>query len=78
MYTTPGFANRAALKAAVESGAEVRYFCPSCPDVEAPRDGILTMEGRHVLRTWKRGMRRWRTPWQAAVEVRDGLIVRVL
>jgi hypothetical protein len=66
MYTTINFKNKKALKEAVKAGQRITLFAPG---FGAPKDnGTEYVEGPHYPEPHK---------WYAAVEVKDGVVIKV-
>ena len=67
MYVSPNCKTKKELKDRVASGARVEIFSPG--PFPAPREGTATVEGPHYPAPHK---------WAARVEIKDGLVTRVL
>lgn len=67
MYVSPNFKTKKALKEAVAKGERVEVFSPG--PFPAKQDGRETIEGPHYPEPHR---------WYAQVEVRDGIVVRVV
>lgn len=67
MYVNPNFTTKKALKDAVAAGEEVEVFSPG--PFPARSNGIEHVEGPHHPQPHR---------WYAKVEVRHGLVVKVL
>lgn len=67
MYTVENYRTKKALRQAVAAGEEVRLFAPGLGE---PRtDGMETVEGPHFPAAHS---------WYARVQMRDGLVVKVI
>jgi hypothetical protein len=67
MYVEPNFPTKKAFKDAVKQGQTVTVFSPSPFPIE--RDGIEFIEGPHYPQPHS---------WYARVEVKDGIVVKVV
>lgn len=67
MYVHPNFPSKKALKAAVKAGERVTVSSPG--PFPAKRDGIEYIEGPHYPQPHT---------WYAQVEVKDGIVVKVV
>jgi hypothetical protein len=67
MYVDPNFKNKKALKAAVAAGERVEVFSPG--PFPAKQNGRETIEGPHYPAPHS---------FYAVVEVKDGLVVKVV
>ena len=67
MYVTPNFKSKKALRAAVEGDILVQVFSPG--PFPANRDGTEFVEGPHYPEPHR---------WYAEVEVKNGLVTKVL
>jgi hypothetical protein len=67
MYVEPNYRTKKALKDAVAAGEQVRVFSPG--PFPANLNGRETVEGPHYPEPHK---------WYAQVQVRDGLVVKVV
>lgn len=67
MYVNPNFKSKKALREAVDAGKAVSVFSPG--PFPARENGIETVEGPHYPEPHR---------WYARVEVKDGLVVKVL
>lgn len=67
MYVDPNFTTKKQLKEAVAAGKSVEVFSPG--PFPAPRDGKTSVEGPHYPKPHS---------WYAQVEVKDGLVVKVI
>jgi len=66
-YVDPNFKSKKALKAAVAAGESVAVFSPG--PFPVARDGKMSVEGPHYPAPHT---------WYSVVEVRDGLVVKVI
>lgn len=66
MYVNPNFKTKKALRGAVAAGEPVAIWSPG--PFPAPQDGKATVEGPHYPEPHR---------WYAAVEVKDGIVVKV-
>ena len=69
MYATTNFTSKKALKDAIKAGKEVGIFAPVHAVQGPPRDGIAYLEGPHYPEPHR---------WYAKVELKDGVIVKVV
>lgn len=67
MYVSPNYRTKKALKEAVASGEVVQVFSPG--PFPAKQDGRESVEGPHYPEPHR---------WYAQVEVKDGLVVKVV
>jgi hypothetical protein len=67
MYVDPNFRTKKALREALASGETVRVFSPG--PFPAKANGTESVEGPHYPKPHT---------WYARVQVRDGLVVRVI
>jgi hypothetical protein len=67
MYVSPNFKTKKALKEAVASGKQVSIYSPG--PFPAKTDGVEFVEGPHFPEPHK---------WYAKVEVKQGMVTRVL
>ena len=67
MYVNPNFKTKKELRAAVADGKEVSIFSPG--PFPAPSNGKATIEGPHYPQPHV---------WYANVEIKNGLVVKVL
>lgn len=67
MYVNPNFKTKKALKDAVKAGQRVTVFSPG--PFPAKKEGRESIEGPHYPEPHK---------WYASVEVKDGVVVKVL
>lgn len=67
MYVDPNFKNKKELKEAVAAGRKVTVFSPG--PFPAPKSGTTSVEGPHYPQPHK---------WYARVEVKDGVVVKVI
>lgn len=67
MYVNPNFPSKKALKAAVAAGESVEVFSPG--PFPAKQDGRMSVEGPHYPKPHS---------WYAVVEVKDGLVTKVV
>lgn len=67
MYVSPNFTSKKALKAAVAAGELVEVFSPG--PFPAKQNGRESVEGPHYPAPHS---------WYAQVEVKDGLVVKVV
>ena len=67
MYVNPNFKTKKDLKEAVTEGKKVEVYSPG--PYPALKDGIETIEGPHYPEPHK---------WYARVEVKNGLVTRVI
>ena len=67
-YVDPNFKSKKDLKAAVASGAQLRTYNPSGL-FPTPQNGSDVIEGPHYPKPHR---------WYAAVQVRDGIVVKVV
>lgn len=68
MYTDVNFRTKKALRDAVAAGREIGVYQPGGM-FEGKRDGTATVEGPHYPEPHR---------WYARVQIRDGIIVKVL
>jgi len=67
MYVSPNFKSKRQLREAVGAGTRVRVFSPG--PFPAPSEGTTVIEGPHYPEPHR---------WYARVQVRNGLVVKVL
>jgi hypothetical protein len=67
MYVSPNYKSKKQLKEAVSSGKEVYVYSPG--DFPAPLNGKVSVEGPHYPEPHK---------WYAQVEVKNGIVIKVL
>ena len=67
MYTSPNYKTKKDLKEALDAGIEISIFSPGLFPV--PKDGITSVEGPHYPKPHT---------WYARVEVKDGLVTKIL
>ena len=70
MYVSPNFKTKAELKRAITSGASVSVYQPNAmfPGSDAPRDGIVYLEGPHYPQPHR---------WYAQGQMKNGKLVSV-
>lgn len=68
MYVEPNFKTKKDLKAALEAGREVRVFNPGPFGGDAPKNGLVSLEGPHYPRPHT---------WYAEGTMVDGKLVKV-
>ena len=67
MYVSPNFKTKKALKEAVANGNSVEVFSPG--PFPCPQQGRVAVEGPHYPQPHR---------WYASVEVKDGLVIRII
>ena len=67
MYVDPNYKSKKALKEALKSGESIAVFSPG--PFPCPQDGVVAVEGPHYPKPHR---------WYASVEVKQGLVVKVL
>lgn len=67
MYVYPNFGSKKQLKEAIQKGKPVEIFSPGA--FSSPQNGIASVEGPHYPQPHR---------WYACVEVKDGMIARML
>ena len=69
MYTDTNFKTKKALREAIASGQRVTLYAPGLAIREPKTDGTEYVEGPHYPQPHR---------WYAQVEMRDGVVVRVI